>query len=112
MVIAGLSRIAAMAVMCELPPARADGAGSAVGRLPRRPVILGFALGAIFFVAAAFPATSLIPVLVAFALLTVAVGAVIRLADHHIGGQTGDVVGAAQQAGELALLIGLLICVP
>jgi adenosylcobinamide-GDP ribazoletransferase len=110
--IAGLSRVAAMAVMCQLPPARADGAGSVVGLLPRRPVAIGVAIGAALFAAAAWPATSLVPLLVAFALLAVAVGAVIRLAGHHIGGQTGDVVGAAQQAGELALLIGLLISVP
>lgn len=112
MATAGLSRVAAMAVMCQLPPARVDGAGNAVGLLPRRPVAVGVAIGALLFTAAALPATTAFNVLVAFALLAVAVGGVIRIADHHIGGQTGDVVGTAQQAGELAVLIGLLISIP
>ena len=34
--------------------------------------------------------------------------AVTRLARRHIGGQTGDVAGAAQQGAEIAALIGLL----
>jgi adenosylcobinamide-GDP ribazoletransferase len=29
-----------------------------------------------------------------------------------IGGQTGDVVGAAQQAAEIAALVGLLAAIP
>ena len=31
-----------------------------------------------------------------------------RLAARHLGGQTGDIVGAAQQVAEIAALIGLL----
>lgn len=109
--VAGLSRVAAMAVLSRLPPARMDGAGHAAGLLPLRTVAWGIGLGAVLFAATAGPAISFGNVFVAFGLLFVAVGLVIRLADRHIGGQTGDVVGTAQQAGELALLVGLLMSV-
>jgi len=38
-------------------------------------------------------------------------GALARLASRHIGGQTGDIAGAAQQVAEIAALIGLLTMV-
>jgi adenosylcobinamide-GDP ribazoletransferase len=34
--------------------------------------------------------------------------ALTRFAARHLGGQTGDIAGAAQQAAEIAALIGLL----
>ncbi|HHS89448.1 MAG TPA: adenosylcobinamide-GDP ribazoletransferase, partial [Rhodobacteraceae bacterium] len=34
------------------------------------------------------------------------------IADNRIGGQTGDVLGATQQAGEIAALMALVAVLP
>ena len=38
--------------------------------------------------------------------------ALTRFAKRHLGGQTGDIAGAAQQVAEIAALIGLLTVLP
>jgi adenosylcobinamide-GDP ribazoletransferase len=48
----------------------------------------------------------------AFPLASLAALGVARLAWRRIGGQTGDVVGAAQQVAEVAALTGLLLAAP
>ncbi len=98
---AALSRAALPALMTALPPARDGGLSRGVG-VPSWPVSLAaLGLGA----ALATPAGPVIalPALAA-ALAVVAMALVARA---KIGGQTGDVLGAAQQLGEAALLCGL-----
>jgi adenosylcobinamide-GDP ribazoletransferase len=46
-----------------------------------------------------------LPAAILLALATLAVGAIARA---RIGGQTGDILGAAQQMGEVAVLLGLV----
>ncbi len=88
------SRLAMLAAMTRLPAAREDGLGrmAAGGRGLWPGAALTAALG-LWLGAAAIPA------LVALGL---AAAAVARLARKRIGGQTGDVLGAAQLAAEVA----------
>jgi adenosylcobinamide-GDP ribazoletransferase len=105
---ASLGRGFAALPMSLLPPARADGLGRAAGRAP------GFSacLALILAVAAATLAAA------AFALPYRAVGYAVAgaffvvlfvslLAQRHIGGVTGDVLGAAILAAEATALVAL-----
>jgi adenosylcobinamide-GDP ribazoletransferase len=111
-VFAGLALIAAHAVsrallpiaMWWLPPARGDGLGAGAGR-PRPG---GIAAGGL--IALAIAATALGPVhgLLAVAGAGAAVAAAGSIAQRRIGGYTGDVLGALQQIGEMAMLLAAL----
>ena len=50
-------------------------------------------------------------VLLGFALSALAASWLSRLAIRLIGGQTGDILGAAQQLGEIAIYLGLAIVI-
>ncbi|HTW29542.1 MAG TPA: adenosylcobinamide-GDP ribazoletransferase [Acetobacteraceae bacterium] len=86
-----------------LPPARADGLGASQGR----PGQVGIAVAVGIAALAAF---GLLPAgMAALGLIAAAAGgaAVAGLAWRQIGGQTGDVCGAAQQVAE-ALVLGVI----
>jgi len=104
---ASLSRGLALAPLALLPPARADGASASVGRPTRE--TLGFAavLGATILglSLAVLPLAGVLSALVCAGLAVLGVTAFAR---RRLGGQTGDVIGASQQAGEIAALVGLL----
>jgi adenosylcobinamide-GDP ribazoletransferase len=107
--VAALSRAGALTPLALLPPARVDGAGAAASRLDSS--ALAAAWGSALVIAVAL---GLVSVGVAHALLaTLASGAgalfMVVLARRAIGGQTGDVAGAAQQFGEIAAWCGLLM---
>lgn len=110
---ATLSRAACLAPLALLPPARESGLGRAyasarVGDLAAPwawAVAIAFGLGRL--VAIPITASGLAVVLAAGAGLGLT-----ALARRLIGGQTGDVAGAAQQAAEIAALLGLLIALP
>jgi len=94
------SRAILPALLAAMPPARADGLGNGAGRPGNGTVFAALAIGFVV----------LLPGGVAFALvaalaLGLAALAVARLALAQIGGQTGDVLGTAQQAGEIAVLV-------
>ena len=107
--VAALSRVAGLVPLVALPPARTDGAAYAA----QRPGTNAFALsvlGACVF--------GLLPVLAGAALWRCAVGLLLaasaalivtQISKQQIGGQTGDVAGAAQQASEIAYFCGLLV---
>ena len=109
---AALSRSAALAPLSLLPPARADGAGAAVGRPSRRTLATAGALAlGLTLLALALGLPPLGGVLMGVLAALAALG-VTALARRAIGGQTGDVVGAAQQAAEIAALLGLVAALP
>lgn len=99
------SRAAFPAFMAVTPPARSDGLSAGVGTIPGAVVRGALALGALAL------------------LLTLGLGAAIwtaiallawgfalrRLAMRQIGGQTGDVLGALQQGGEIVVLLAACI---
>ena len=107
--VAAVSRAAALLPLALLAPARSDGAGAAAGRLEGN--ALAATWGSALVIALAL---GLIALGVTHALLAAVAGAagalgVVALARRAIGGQTGDVAGAAQQCGEIAAWCGLLI---
>jgi adenosylcobinamide-GDP ribazoletransferase len=107
--VAALSRAAALTPLALLPPARADGAGATAGRLDSS--ALAAAWGAALVIALALGLVALGLTLALFAALMSGAGALCMaaLARRAIGGQTGDVAGAAQQCSEIAAWCGLLI---
>ncbi|MGB5560615.1 MAG: adenosylcobinamide-GDP ribazoletransferase [Paracoccaceae bacterium] len=94
---AALSRVPMLALMWSLPNARAGGLSDQTGKPDRDTVLLAGAVG--LLIALIFAGFAAIPAAVAVA--AVAWGAT-RLAQERIGGQTGDVLGATQQLGEIA----------
>jgi adenosylcobinamide-GDP ribazoletransferase len=109
MLVAALSRAAALTPLALLPPARADGAGAAASRLDSN--ALAAAWGSALVIAVALGLVALGVAHALFAVLLSGAGALLMvgLARRAIGGQTGDVAGAAQQCSEIAAWCGLLI---
>lgn len=112
LIAASLSRTAGLMPLVFLPPARLDGASHAVGQPTRDTflfaVALAVGLAILIGALAGLPRAGIVlmPVLSGLAGL-----ALTRLAARHIGGQTGDIAGAAQQVAEIAALTGLLTLV-
>ncbi len=102
-----LSRGLLPAVMTALPNARENGLSKAAGRPGVAGVAVSLVLG---FIGAAIPFhANYGPVAVAVSGAVAAVFVLCLIAKRQIGGQTGDVIGAAQQVGEVAFLIVLCI---
>ncbi len=100
LIAAGASARGAMiAVLWCLPAARADGLAAPLAALRPGTALAGLALAA----ALAMPALGALPA--AFG----AAAIVAVIARRQIGGYTGDVLGAAEQAAECAALTALLV---
>lgn len=96
--------------LAALPTARTDGLAHAVGTPPRSAILT--ALGLATLLGAIGPALAGIGVLRGLFACAAAAAASLwltRLARKQIGGQTGDVSGAAQQLSEIAFLLALLV---
>jgi adenosylcobinamide-GDP ribazoletransferase len=95
-----LGRGAMIGMMLALPPARPDGMAASLGPVPFTPAMVGIGIAC---------ACVLLPhggrALLAAA---AACGLMVWLARRQIGGYTGDVLGAAEQAAECAVLLALL----
>jgi adenosylcobinamide-GDP ribazoletransferase len=108
LVAAAASRIAGLLPLVLLSPARSDGAGAAAGRLTfyawRMGAVPAFATGAVL---AWLGTGHFLAILAPVCSLAVAYG-VTKLAERQIGGQTGDVCGAAVMVAEIAFLAGAL----
>lgn len=106
---AGLALIAAHAasrallppLMRLMMPARADGLGAAAGR----PSVAGAIVSLVIGIAVALAALGPLRGAIALAIAGVAVALTALLAQRQIGGYTGDVLGAFQQIGEIAMLL-------
>ncbi len=106
---AAVSRAGALMPLALLDPARPDGAGASAGRL--EPQSFAAACGAALTIALllGLTATGLAHALAGAIGAAIGAGAMTALARRQIGGQTGDVAGAAQQWAEIAAWCGLLI---
>jgi adenosylcobinamide-GDP ribazoletransferase len=105
---AALSRTVALVPLAILDPARPGGAGAAVGRPTRATLAVA---GLICLILAGIAAALGLPPLglgLALILAPLAAFGLSALAERKIGGQTGDVVGACQQVGEIAVLLALV----
>lgn len=100
-----VSRVAGLLPLVVLPPARTLGAGFAA----RAPGAAALRIAAVVaLICACLPllaGASLPRVMAACILAAVAAYGITALARRQIGGQTGDVAGAAQQAAEIAILL-------
>ena len=107
LVAAPWSRMQGVRLLANEPPARSEGAAAAVGIPSAETVLVGFCLSAVIAVAltasAHLPLTGL--VLGGF-LSVLACTGLARLSRRLIGGQTGDILGAAQQIAEIAIYLG------
>ena len=99
---AALSRAASLMPLALLPPAREDGAGFAARTPERAALKVAACLAIIFALAPLVAGASLTRSLTGIAAATGAAYAIVPLARKQIGGQTGDVAGAAQQLSEIA----------
>jgi len=96
------SRLAVLFAMAVMPPARADGLGKDAGTPGTWRIVIGLALTLLATVPLGVPGLGAL-------LGTLAAGAIPALiAWRQIGGQTGDVLGAVQQIGEIGGWIALL----
>lgn len=95
----GASRSLLPAFIAFVPAARADGLGAGVGVVSRAVAATALALGTL-----ALSCLGLGSLLMSVLLLGLLFCAFARLCRSQIGGQTGDVLGAVQQAAEAAVL--------
>jgi adenosylcobinamide-GDP ribazoletransferase len=102
---AALSRTAGLLPIMILAPARADGAGHAAMRPFKEALQTAALLAASAAVLPLLAGAPLASALLAGAGAVGASYATAKLADRQIGGLTGDVLGAAQQAAEIAALL-------
>jgi adenosylcobinamide-GDP ribazoletransferase len=109
LITAALSRTAGLMPLVFLPPARRDGMSQAVGQPARDTFWLAAGIAAVLAIVigslAGLPSQGIALMLVLPGLSGLAL---VAFARHHLGGQTGDIAGAAQQVAEIAALIGLL----
>ena len=102
---AALSRSLALVPLALLPPARADGAGFAAGK-PAQVAFSAAIFFAILFALLPVPAgANLSQALTGICLAALAAHGVAVFAKRQIGGQTGDVAGAAQQLAEITYCV-------
>lgn len=107
---AAWSRAEGVGLLAREPAARSGGASAAVGRPLRRTAWIGFVLAAALALtitlATGLPLAALA---LALALCHAAARGLAALARRMIGGQTGDIVGAVQQIGEIAIYCGFAL---
>jgi adenosylcobinamide-GDP ribazoletransferase len=98
---AALSRTEALMPLALLPPARENGIGFAARTPERAALAIAACLAVVFGFAPVVVGASLARSLAGIAAATGAAYAMVPLARKQIGGQTGDVAGAAQQLSEI-----------
>ena len=87
--------------MFALPPARSDGLSFDAGRPPGESVAAGALIGFVVLAFCLHPARGIL----ALFFLVVVAALMAWLSMRQIEGQTGDVLGAAEQASEIAILL-------
>jgi adenosylcobinamide-GDP ribazoletransferase len=99
-----LSRAGLALILQGVAPARADGLGHGAGAPSPEAALIAAVIAAVL----AWVAVGLVAALAALIVAGLACFAVALLARHLFGGHTGDVLGAAQQITELAVLIAVV----
>ncbi len=102
----GLSRALLPAVMWLMPLAKTSGLAARVGRSGGGEALTALGLGCGLALIVSGPWLGLWAILCA----AIAAALVMTLAARQIGGYTGDVLGAVQQAAEVAIFVSLASC--
>lgn len=104
-----LSRISALYVLVALPSARSDGMSRSVGKTSwanyLSGLLLSWILAIIIGLVAGLPFVAVCLILLTPLAVSILMA---RFSNRMIGGQTGDVAGAAQQLGEIAVYLAVL----
>jgi len=87
------------AFMRHVAPARSDGLSAGVGQIPPNSANIALALGFVALLLGGIPFAIVTAIALALWFL-----ALRRLCERQIGGQTGDVLGALEQGGEIVVL--------
>jgi adenosylcobinamide-GDP ribazoletransferase len=95
------ARASMMALMFLVPPARRDGLSSDAGQPPLESIAAATVLGFLLVAICLGPLRAI----VALILLIVVIALMAWLSRKQIGGQTGDVLGAVEQIGEIVILL-------
>ncbi len=112
LVAAPWSRVEGLRILATTPPTRRDGASASVGQPDRSVLPVAYGLsGALALLLVAAGALPFAGVLIGLALSALTTLWLSRTAIRLIGGQTGDILGAAQQLGEIAIYLGLAIVI-
>ena len=101
----GAARAVLPAFLRLVPRARSDGLAAEAGPPPQASVAVAAALGVVAVLIALGPGRGMAALL----LLLAALAAIRRLCLKAIGGQTGDVAGALEQVGEIAVLLAAAV---
>ena len=104
-----VSRVPQIHIWYILPPARTSGLSAAAGQPAMGAYGVALSLGALATVILIVPIFGLLSAVAAFVMVVLTSLYMVYLSKKHIKGQTGDVLGAAQQMGEIAFGIGLLL---
>lgn len=106
-----LSRSGALWLSLRLPPARADGAAHAAGRVRPRPFWIGAGFAVLLCFILAAPFVGVLGLAVALALAAVVAAGWAAICRRMVGGQTGDLTGALQALLEIAALSTFMLFV-
>jgi adenosylcobinamide-GDP ribazoletransferase len=101
------SRVMIALLIHIAPRARPEGMASLAGEVSRRNLFACFAVSALLLIVLLDVKLALVALVTALAVALY----VKRVAKHHFGGITGDVLGATQQLSEVAVLMMLLAMV-
>ena len=104
-----VSRVPILHVWHTLPAARLNGLSASLGQPTTRSYGIAVGFGALATAILIVPIFGLMAGLSAFIFVVLSSLMMVRLARKRIRGQTGDVLGASQQLGEMAFGIGLLL---
>lgn len=96
-------------VALTLPAARSDGASATAGTLPQDKFVIGAVFAALLALGLGAFAANIAGVIVALCAVALTVLGWAAICRRLIGGQTGDLIGAAGALGEVAALSVLLI---
>ncbi|MGX1786967.1 adenosylcobinamide-GDP ribazoletransferase [Bosea sp. NPDC055332] len=112
LVAAPWSRVEGVRILATGEPSRSSGASASVGQPERSVLPVAYGLsGALALLLIAVGALPLAGILLGLALSALTTLWLSRTAIRLIGGQTGDILGAAQQLGEIAIYLGLAIVI-
>jgi len=104
-----LARSGALWLTVALPPARADGASAAAGRVGRRAFAIGAAFALVLAFVLAAPLVGVLGLVLALVLSAAIAAGWTWLCRRLVGGQTGDLIGALQALLEVGALTAFLI---